>query len=95
MVESKDFKEFVQLLNEHSVQYLVVGGYAMAYHGHPLYTKEIDILVWRGQENAAKLLSVLKDFGFESAGLRVEDFLNPEIIVQLGYPPFRIDILTD
>ena len=95
MVESKDFKEFVQLLNEHKVCYLVVGGYAMAFHGHPRYTKDMDVWVGGERENIEKLLTALTEFGFGSVGLKAEDFLDPEIVVQLGYPPYRIDILTD
>ncbi len=61
MVISKDFKEFVELLNEHKVKYLVVGGYAVAFHGHPRYTKDLDIWVKPGQKNAEKVLRVLKE----------------------------------
>ena len=94
MVLSQDFKEFVQLLNEHKVRYLVIGGYAVAFHGHPRYTKDIDVWIGLDKGNAGNLLNALKDFGFGSLGLKTEDFLNSDQVVQLGYPPNRIDLLT-
>ena len=95
MVLNKDFREFIQLLNDHKVLYLIVGGYAVAFHGYPRYTKDIDIWVWLDQGNAEKLIQVLEDFGFGSLDLKTEDFLDPDQVIQLGYPPNRIDILTD
>ncbi len=95
MVLNKDFREFIQLLNDHNVLYLVVGGYAVAFHGHPRHTKDIQIWIGLDKSNAEKMLQVLKDFGFGSLDLKVDDFLNPEQVVQLGYPPNRIDLLTD
>lgn len=91
---SKDFKEFIELLNKNRVRYLVVGGYALAFHGHPRYTKDIDILMDSSLENAERLLAVLDQFGFSSLGLKTEDFTEPGQIIQLGYPPNRIDLLT-
>ncbi|KWT79576.1 hypothetical protein [Candidatus Magnetominusculus xianensis] len=90
----KDFREFVELLIDKKVEYLIVGGYAVAFHGHPRYTGDLDIWIRISEENAAKILHVLDDFGFSSLGLRPEDFLTPGNIIQLGYPPVRIDILT-
>ena len=95
MVISKDFKEFIKLLNEHKVEYLIVGGYAVAFHGYPRYTKDLDVWIWLEMKNATKLLTALKDFGFEKLGLTENDFLDPNLVVQLGYPPNRIDIITD
>lgn len=95
MVLNQDFREFIQLLNEYNVLYLVVGGYAVALHGHPRNTKDIDIWIYLDKDNAEKLLKVLQDFGFSSLDLKVEDFLDPEQVIQLGYPPNRIDLLTD
>ncbi|MCI0494041.1 nucleotidyltransferase [candidate division KSB1 bacterium] len=95
MVLNQDFREFIQLLNEHDVKYLVVGGYAVAFHGYPRYTKDIDIWIYLDKANAEKLLKLLEDFGFGSLDLKVEDFLDPEHVVQLGYPPNRIDLMTD
>jgi hypothetical protein len=94
MVINQDFKEFIQLLNENSVHYLIVGGYAVAFHGNPRYTKNLDVWIWPYKVNLENLILALKKFGFESVGLKVEDFQNSEEVVQLGYPPNRIDILT-
>jgi predicted nucleotidyltransferase len=94
MVLSKDFKEFIGLLNAHNVQYIVVGGYAVAFHGHPRFTKDIDLWVLPDPENAEKLLAVLRDFGFASLDLTAEDFSLPNKVIQLGQPPYRIDLLT-
>ncbi len=91
---NQDFKEFIQFLNDNHVRYLVVGGYAVAVHGHPRYTKDIDIWIEMSPENAANLLLALEQFGFGSLDLRSQDFLTPEQIIQLGYPPNRIDLLT-
>jgi hypothetical protein len=89
-----DFKEFIQLLNVHNVRYLVVGGYAVAFHGYPRNTKDIDIWLWLDAANVEHLLRALADFGFASLGLNAADFLEPDQIIQLGYPPARIDLLT-
>lgn len=91
---SPDFKEFIELLNAHNVEYLIVGGYALAFHGHPRYTKDIDVWIAANPENSKKMLNVLKDFGFASLSLSQQDFLEQENIIQLGFPPNRIDILT-
>ncbi|MBN3905517.1 MAG: hypothetical protein HWQ35_02690 [Nostoc sp. NMS1] len=91
---NQDFKEFIQFLNDNHVRYLIVGGYAVAIHGHPRYTKDIDIWIEMSPENADNLLQALEQFGFSSLGLQSEDFLTPDQIIQLGYPPSRIDLLT-
>lgn len=91
---SKDFKEFIELLNAHNVRYLVVGGYAVAFHGYPRYTKDLDVWIELSPENADNILKALEEFGFGSLGLKAEDFLESDQIIQLGYPPNRIDILT-
>ena len=93
MVLDPDFKEFCQLLNANNVRYLIIGGYAVAFHGYPRYTKDIDIWLWIDQENANRVVQTLKDFGFESLGLQVEDFLEAETVIQLGHPPNRIDLI--
>ncbi|MDE2627983.1 MAG: hypothetical protein KGL99_12595, partial [Burkholderiales bacterium] len=90
---NRDFKEFAELLHARGVEYLVVGGYALAAHGHPRYTGDIDFWVRSTPENLARLLVVLNDFGFGSLGLRVDDF-DTDSVVQLGQPPRRIDLLT-
>ncbi|HEU4388493.1 MAG TPA: hypothetical protein VFV34_11895 [Blastocatellia bacterium] len=90
---NRDFREFVQSLNDHDVRYLVVGGYAVAFHGHPRYTKDLDVWIEPTESNSTKMMAALKQFGFASLDLSAEDFLNPSQVIQLGYPPNRIDIL--
>ncbi|MEQ9287366.1 MAG: hypothetical protein RIG77_10685 [Cyclobacteriaceae bacterium] len=90
----KDFKEFVELLNDNRVEYLVVGGYSVAHHGFPRYTGDFDIWINPTIENGKKMMKVLDDFGFGSLGIRPEDFTNPDKIVQFGVEPLRIDVLT-
>jgi hypothetical protein len=92
---SNDFKEFIELLNVNKVKYLVVGGYAVGFHGHPRYTKDIDLWVLMKPDNALNIIKSVKEFGFESLGLEEEDFLNSDNIIQLGFPPNRIDLLTE
>lgn len=89
-----DFKEFVQSLNASGVRYLLVGGYAVAIHGHPRYTKDLDIWIERSDENAGRVLDAIKAFGFGSLPLTKADFISPDGIVQLGYPPGRIDLIN-
>ena len=95
MVINKDFKEFIRLLNQNHVRYLVVGGYAVAFHGHPRYTNDLDLWIWINKSNAVNLIQSLKEFGFQSLDLKPEDFLKPGYIIQLGYPPNRIDLITE
>ncbi len=91
---NSDFREFIGLLNKNDVKYLVVGGYALAFHGYPRYTKDIDFWIWIEKENAEKIMRTLQSFGFSSLDLKEEDFLSPGHVVQLGRPPRRIDLLT-
>jgi hypothetical protein len=91
---SKDFKEFVELLNSNAVEYLIVGGYALAVHGQPRYTGDLDIWLGTDMENIERLLKALSQFGFGSLGLKASDFQEPGAMIQLGYPPVRIDLLT-
>ena len=90
----RDFKEFVSLLNARSVRFLVVGGYAVAAHGLPRYTGDFDAWIWLSEENAQKVLGVLEEFGFGGFDITEEDFTREDSVVQLGYPPHRIDLLT-
>jgi predicted nucleotidyltransferase len=90
---NQDFREFIQSLNNNGVRYLVVGGYAVALHGYPRYTKDIDIWVEPSSENAAKIIQALHDFGFGLLDLNINDFTEPDMIIQLGYPPNRIDLI--
>ena len=94
MVLNPDFKEFLQSLNDNGVRYLVAGGYAVALYGYPRYTKDIDIWIELDRDNAERLIIALEQFGFGSLILAVEDFLEAGTIIQLGYPPNRIDLLT-
>lgn len=94
MMLAKDFEDFVKLLNKFDVEYMVVGGYAMAFHGKPRYTGDLDIWINISEANATKLLEVIKAFGLASLGFQKEDFMEPGYISQIGYPPLRIDILT-
>lgn len=94
MTLDTDFKDFIELLNKHSVQYLVVGGYAMAAHGRPRYTGDLDIWIEISDGNATKMVTVIDEFGFSSLGFVKADFLQENIVGQIGYPPLRIDILT-
>lgn len=89
-----DFKEFAQSLNDSRVRYLVIGGYAVAAHGHPRYTKDLDIWIEMTPANAEAMVRALYQFGFSSLGLQPSDFLTPDQIIQLGYPPSRIDLIT-
>lgn len=91
---SKDFKEFLELLNRNEVEYLLVGGYAVILHGYPRYTGDIDFWIKPTQTNAKKILEVLDQFGFGSLHLTVEDFLKKNQVIQLGKEPFRIDLIT-
>jgi hypothetical protein len=94
MEAQKDFKELLALFNAHDVDYVIVGAYALAFHGAPRYTGDLDVLVRPDRENGERVLNALNAFGFASLGLTEEDFSSPNKVVQLGYPPSRIDILT-
>jgi hypothetical protein len=90
---NSDFKEFAELLNANAVEYLVVGGYALAAHGHPRYTGDIDFWVSPARANIERLLTALQAFGFGSLGLAASDF-DADTVIQLRQPPRRIDLLT-
>ena len=90
----QDFKELLVLLNDHKVEYMIVGGYALAFHGAPRYTGDLDIYVKPDQKNAQHLLAALDDFGFASVNLKQSDFQSPEMVIQLGVPPVRVDLIT-
>ena len=91
---NQDFKEFIESLNVNHVRYLIIGGYAVALHGYPRYTKDIDVWIEMNPQNAAHVIKALEQFGFGSLGLQAADFLVPDQIIQLGYPPNRIDLIT-
>ena len=89
-----DFRELLALFNKHGVEYLVVGGYALAFHGAPRFTGDIDLLVRADERNAARVVDALGEFGFGSLGLAPRDFTSPDQVIQLGTPPVRVDLLT-
>ena len=91
---SSDLREFIHLLNTKSVRYVIVGAWALAFHGRPRYTGDLDIFVAREQDNAGKLMEVIEAFGFGQSGIKREDFLQVDYVIQLGRAPNRIDILT-
>ena len=82
------------MLNSTKVKYLIVGGHAVAFHGRPRFTGDFDFFIERSAQNAARMAEVVSAFGFGSLGLKAEDFLEVGIVVQLGRPPNRIDLLT-
>ena len=89
-----DFREFLRLLNAHQVEYLLIGGYAVAYHGYPRATAEMDIWIATHPRNAAQVVAALKEFGFDVPELSVELFQAENQIVRMGKPPVRIEIVT-
>ena len=91
---NKDSREFIELLNSNAVEYLVVGGFAVAWHGYPRFTAGIDFLIRADQPNAEHVLRVLRHFGFGSLGIVAEDLSKPDQIIQLGTKPNRIDLIT-
>ena len=94
MKTENDYEEFLELLNKHNVRYCVIGAFALAFHARPRYTKDMDILIEPTTDNAKRLLIALDEFGFGSLNLAVEDFSTQGNIIQLGYEPVRIDIIT-
>lgn len=91
---SHDFNELLGSLLGREVRFLVVGGYAVAVHGHPRYTGDLDLWIDREPDNARRVLRALHDFGFGSLELAASDLLTEGRVVQLGYPPLRVDLLT-
>ena len=94
MALSTDWREFLELLNSRSVDYVIVGAHSLAFHGRPRYTGDLDILVRPTRDNAQQLLEVLNQFGFAQARFKEPDFMEPEQMIQLGQAPSRIDPLT-
>ncbi|MDQ3002467.1 MAG: nucleotidyltransferase [Fibrobacterota bacterium] len=91
---NRDFKEFLALLLEEKVEFLLVGGYAVAFHGYPRFTGDMDILVGNDPGNAAKILLVLQKFGFGKPSISQSDLQTKGNVIQLGFPPVRIDLIT-
>jgi predicted nucleotidyltransferase len=94
MALSKDWREFLELLNSRGVEYVIVGAHSLAFHRRPRYTGDLDILIRARPENAAKILGLLNEFGFAHSRFRESDFTTPNQIIQLGRAPNRIDLLT-
>ncbi len=94
MKVEKTYEEFLGLLNRHNVRYCIIGAYAVAFYAKPRYTKDIDILIEPSQKNAQQVLNALKDFGFGGLSISLEDLTTEGNILQLGYEPLRIDLLT-
>ena len=94
MEAQQDFRDLLALFNARRVEYVVVGAHALAFHGAPRFTGDMDILVRPGTRNARRVLAALDEFGFASSGLTVADFAKPDRVVQLGVAPVRIDLVT-
>ncbi len=91
---NKDLREFIELLNSNGVDYLVVGAFAVAWHGYARFTADMDFLVRPSAANAGAVLATLREFGFGSLDITAEDISRPEQVVQLGVKPNRIDLIT-
>ena len=91
---NQDFREFIGLLEKHAVEYLIVGGYAVAFHGFPRYTGGIDFFVAVSESNATRLLAVFEEFGFGNIGIEKVDFQQPDFVVEIGREPRKIQVLT-
>ena len=89
-----DFKDLLELFNKYQVKFLIVGGYALAFHGAPRMTGDIDLFIDTNSQNAQRIMQALGEFGFGDVGLTLQDFILPEKVIQLGVPPVRVDIIT-
>jgi len=89
-----DYKELLELFNTNNVEYVIVGAHALALYGAPRFTGDIDILVRPTLENGKKIIKALTDFGFSFTDLSAADLTDPDKVIQLGYPPVRIDLIT-
>ena len=90
-----DFQDFLRLLNSHRVEYLLIGGYAVCYHGYYRNTNDIDFWIAVHPENARKMTAVVKEFGFNTPEVSEEVFLSKGRIIRMGVEPTRIEILTE
>ncbi|MBM4195278.1 MAG: hypothetical protein FJ202_13020 [Gemmatimonadetes bacterium] len=89
-----DFSAFLRLLNAHRVSYLIIGGYAVGFHGHPRATADIDIWIPQRADTARRVVATIREFGFDTPQLSEELFLQPDQVIRLGVPPVRIELLT-
>lgn len=94
MTLQKDLREFIESLNALEVRFLIVGAFAVAYHGYFRYTSDIDLFVDRSNENAKRVWQAVQQFGFADLKLTVEDFLQEDQVIQFGVSPNRIDVMT-
>ncbi|MBK9099394.1 MAG: nucleotidyltransferase [bacterium] len=94
MKAEKDFEEFIELLNNHNVKYMIVGAYAFALYAKPRNTGDLDIFIERSDENADLMMQVLTEFGLESLNISIEDFTTEGRVIQIGVSPVRIDIMN-
>jgi len=90
----RDFEELLRFFKSRGAKAVIVGAHAVAYHAKPRYTKDLDVLVEPSEENAQRVVEALADFGFADLDLKIDDFTEPGRIVQLGFPPNRIDLMT-
>ncbi|MDZ7721924.1 MAG: hypothetical protein U5R06_03615 [candidate division KSB1 bacterium] len=90
----QDYKEFIELLNGKRVKYLIIGGYAVGYHSRPKFTNAIDFWIENSAQNADKILKALREFGFSDLDIEQRDLIDPDKVIQLGFAPVRIDIIT-
>lgn len=90
----KDYEELLKLFNKNKVKYCIIGAYAVAFYAKPRYTKDLDILIKADFKNGKRIVKALNEFGFKSLNLSEKDFSLKDRIIQLGYEPLRVDILT-
>lgn len=90
----QDFKELLNILLNHEVKFLVVGGYAVAFHGHPRFTGDIDIWINRSIDNAKKVVLALKEFGFDTPNLKSEMFTAEDSLTRMGVEPMKVELFT-
>ncbi len=90
-----DFKEFLRLLNCHNADYLVIGGFAVGFHGYPRSTSDIDIWISKTPENVIRVVAAIREFGFDTPNLTPELFLQQRKIVRMGHPPVRIEVMNE
>ena len=89
-----DFKELLRLFTAHNVKYLIVGGYAVAFHGHPRFTGDLDLWVEASESNASKVVTALREFGFDAPNLKKEHFLGKDTVTSMGVEPMKVEIFT-
>ncbi len=90
----KDLREFVALLNASRAKYVIVGGYAVAFHGRPRFTGDIDLFIESSIDNGERIVGALNTFGFEELNISAQDLSRDNLVLQLGFPPNRIDLMT-